>query len=91
MISKGSKKGTIRFSLFPGEDKFKVEIAGDFNDWTPTRMRKVKDGNFVSIIPLPQGHHEYKFLVNGEWMTDPDNCALAINPFGTVNSAIEMS
>jgi len=91
MICKGRKKGTVRFSLSPVGEDMKVELAGDFNEWNPTRMRRGKEGNFVAIIPLSQGHHEYKFLVNGQWMTDPDNCALSVNPFGSANSAIEVA
>ncbi|CAD7013687.1 unnamed protein product [Ceratitis capitata] len=28
-------------------------------------------GNFVAIIDLPEGDHQYKFCVDGEWKHDP--------------------
>lgn len=28
-------------------------------------------GDFVTIIDLPEGEHEYKFYVDGEWKHDP--------------------
>jgi 5'-AMP-activated protein kinase, regulatory beta subunit len=27
-------------------------------------------GDFVTIVDLPEGEHEYKFLVDGEWKYD---------------------
>lgn len=29
-------------------------------------------GDFVTIIDLPEGEHQYKFFVDGEWRHDPD-------------------
>lgn len=28
-------------------------------------------GDFVTIIDLPEGEHQYKFFVDGEWRHDP--------------------
>lgn len=28
-------------------------------------------GDFVTIIDLPEGEHQYKFCVDGEWKNDP--------------------
>lgn len=30
-------------------------------------------GDFVTIIDLPEGEHQYKFYVDGEWKNDPGN------------------
>ncbi len=27
--------------------------------------------NFTTIIDLPEGRHEYKFYVDGQWVHDP--------------------
>jgi 1,4-alpha-glucan branching enzyme len=86
MITKGHKKGTTRFSVAPGEGVGKVYLAGDFNGWRPQAMRRQKDGSFVKIVSLPKGAHEYKFLLDGKWMTDPDHGAWALNAHGTMNS-----
>ena len=28
-------------------------------------------GDFVTIVDLPEGDHQYKFFVDGEWRHDP--------------------
>lgn len=43
-----------------------VQISGTFSNWSPLPMVK-SHGDFVMIIDLPEGEHEYKFLVDGEW------------------------
>jgi 1,4-alpha-glucan branching enzyme len=86
MIGKGSRKGTVRFSIRPGEGAKKAKIAGDFNNWQPQAMRKNRKGEFVAVVPLDKGTYEYKYLVDGRWVSDPDNNTFAANPYGTLNS-----
>jgi len=86
MISKGRKKGLIRFALTPAADVRSVQLAGDFTDWKPKVMRKQKSGAFVAHLPVPAGSHEYKYIIDGQWAVDPDSEAWAANPYGTVNS-----
>ena len=50
----------------------KVEIAGEFNNWTAVPMARGNDGIWTATINLPEGEYGYKFLVNGEnWVFDP--------------------
>ncbi|MBL7134757.1 MAG: isoamylase early set domain-containing protein [Phycisphaerae bacterium] len=86
MISKGRKKGTIRFAVSPGPDVRKVTLAGDFTEWQPKPMRKQKDGTFVAHLSVAAGSYEYKYIIDGQWAVDPDSEAWAANPYGTVNS-----
>jgi 1,4-alpha-glucan branching enzyme len=90
MVSKGRKKGTMRFVLVPGDSVGKVELAGDFNSWQPIRMRKRKNGSYVAVVALAPGIYDYKFVVDGQWRADPDNSAWAMNPYGTLNSVVEV-
>lgn len=30
-------------------------------------------GDFVTIIDLPEGEHQYRYFVDGEWRNDPHN------------------
>lgn len=36
-------------------------------------------GDFVTIIDLPEGEHQYKYFVDGEWRHDPTvvSCVMA--------------
>jgi 1,4-alpha-glucan branching enzyme len=86
MISKGRKKATVRFAIRPADGARKVCLAGDFTNWQPVAMQKRKDGTFVRNLGIGQETFEYKFMVDGEWVTDPDNHFWALNAYGTFNS-----
>jgi hypothetical protein len=46
------------------------------------------NGVFKTVVELAGGRHEYKFVVNGIWHTDP-NCNEDVpNEYGTRNSVI---
>lgn len=36
-------------------------------------------GDFVTIIDLPEGEHQYKFFVDGEWRHDPGLVSIKFN------------
>jgi len=88
MVSKGRKKGTTRFAITPDPGAAKVELVGDFTEWQPKAMRKQKGGAFVLNVPVSVGSYEYKYIVDGQWVVDPDSQAWAANPYGTVNSVV---
>ncbi|CAB3386452.1 Hypothetical predicted protein [Cloeon dipterum] len=46
-----------------------VYVSGTFSNWKTLPMVK-SQGDFVTIVDLPEGEHEYKFLVDGEWKHD---------------------
>ncbi len=68
-----------------------VCLAGDFNGWNPTAKQFVDakgDGNYhVRCLILP-GRHEYKFVVNGEWILDPTNSERTCNERGDWNNVL---
>ncbi|CAH1174184.1 unnamed protein product [Phaedon cochleariae] len=49
-----------------------VSISGTFSDWKAIPMVK-SHGDFVTIVELPEGEHQYKFQVDGEWKNDNAN------------------
>jgi len=67
-----------------------VILMGDFNDWNAKRhpMKKNKDGVWEKRVMLPPGRYEYKFLVDGQWWTDPKNEETCYNCFGTENNVM---
>ncbi len=85
MVTNGRKNGTVRFSVDGGQDITKAFVAGDFTGWEPVRMRKRSD-TFAVTLALGAGHHQYKFILDDQWQTDPDNEHCAVSDMGTVNS-----
>jgi len=67
-----------------------VAVAGSFNNWSPTRtpLRKTSNGHWEVKITLPPGHHEYRFVVDGRWLSDPNAKAKVSNPYGGSNSVL---
>lgn len=74
------------------EEARKVMIAGDFNNWTPisTPMRKAGNGTWQTRLPLPQGRYRYRLVVDGKWMTDPNNKYVETNQFGELNNVVDV-
>lgn len=44
--------------------------------------------NFVAILDLPEGEHQYKFFVDGQWTHDPSEVMFS---FGSLFVFIEVS
>ena len=86
MYGNGRQKGRIRFALKPAHGIGKVAVAGDFNGWKVLAMKKVKDGAFVRNVPVSGDTFEYKFIVDGQWIMDPDLSTWTPNCYGTFNS-----
>ena len=65
----------------------KVILTGSFNNWDERQfeMRKM-DYGWKYVIPLSGGKHHYKFIVDGEWITDPNNTVKEHDGKGHVNS-----
>ena len=55
-----------------------VKLAGEFNQWIPDRdvftMRSER-GIWKKFVLLPKGTYSYKFLIDDEWLEDPNNPA----------------
>ena len=67
-----------------------VAVAGSFNDWRPaaTPMVPMGRGWWVKGLVLPPGRYEYRLLVDGQWMPDPNAAEAAPTPDGKVNSVL---
>ncbi len=52
-----------------------VTVAGDFNGWNATAnpMKKDANGEWTATVPLGPGEHQYKFVVDDQWIADPGN------------------
>lgn len=52
-----------------------VYLCGDFNHWTPHSLPMVRHGEdhcWEKRLALEPGRYEYKFIVNGVWIHNPD-------------------
>jgi 1,4-alpha-glucan branching enzyme len=64
-----------------------VHLAGNFNDWTGYKMKKVSGGWSIDMY-LPPGKCLYKFVVDEDWIIDPGNALWEQNEHGTGNSVL---
>jgi len=75
-------------------DARKVLIAGDFNNWQPmsTPMHtNGAPGHWVTKLPLAPGRYRYRLVVDGKWITDPNNKYVETNQFGELNNIVEVA
>lgn len=80
------KKETT-FTLPGYEEADEVLLAGSFTNWAQRALPMHREGNaWVVRLPLTGGKHHYKFIVDGEWMTDPENPLKEYDWEGHVNS-----
>jgi len=64
-----------------------VSVAGSWDGWKK-RIPMVKShDDFTTILNLPEGKHEFKFLVDGAWMCEP-NGPKTDNAVGTQNNVL---
>lgn len=66
-----------------------VFLAGSFNGWDPRSIRlEESEPGWAVEFALSPGSHEYRFVVDGIWVADPNNPRTAPNPFGGRNPVV---
>lgn len=53
-------------------DAHRVEIAGDWNEWTPTPLPESDPGQWELFVALPAGPHRFMVLIDGAPWRIPD-------------------
>lgn len=84
-------EGIVFLTHAPGAKR--VSIAADFNRWSSEQhvmRRGGPDGDFELLVPLPPGRYSYRLVVDGRWQHDPANQVVETNPFGELNSVLEV-
>ncbi len=84
---------SVTFSYAPGRAVQAVFLAGEFNGWSPEGARLTDpdgDGVYTVTIPLAPGRYQYKFVVDGQWVQDPDNPEGTDDGFGGQNSVVNV-
>jgi 1,4-alpha-glucan branching enzyme len=71
---KASKKALeeVVFNVYSPDSK-SVEVAGEFNNWTPAKMKKGEQGVWSIKLKLAAGTYQYKFVFDGSWEIDQAN------------------
>ncbi|KAM4721037.1 5'-AMP-activated protein kinase subunit beta-2 [Rhinophrynus dorsalis] len=84
-LSQQGRPTVIRWS----EGGKEVFISGSFNNWN-AKIPLIKSHNdFVAILDLPEGEHQYKFFVDGQWVHDPSE-PVVTSQLGTINNLIQV-
>jgi hypothetical protein len=83
-------KDGVLFSLSAPQAQ-RVQLAGDFNSWAPdgTEM-EFSNGVWKKILALTPGRYRYRYVVDGQWLSDPRNCVTEPSPFGDWDSIIDL-
>jgi hypothetical protein len=71
----------------------RVSVAGDFNNWSPDSTPMIPNGDgscFRAMLPLAPGRYRYRYVIDGRWTRDPHNQMVEANPFGDVDSIVEV-
>jgi len=86
------KLNEVVFSIKAPEAK-DVFLAGEFNNWKlddSSRMQHV-NGCWKKSIKLDMGKYRYRFVIDGNWIEDPNNPITQVNTYGTLDSLIEVN
>jgi hypothetical protein len=82
--------GTTRLSI-RAPDARRVELAGDFNEWTPTAATRAANGVWYADLRIPPGQYRYAFRVNGSEWRVPDGATAVDDGLGGKSAWLTVS
>ena len=85
---------TFEIEASAAGDASKVYVLGDFAEWEPVELKKLKSGTFKTTLKLPTDKQDayqfcYRYVMSDgaeNFATDADADGLCTNPFGGENS-----
>jgi 1,4-alpha-glucan branching enzyme len=88
-LGSAQRRKRVEFALKALRAKW-VTVAGSFNDWEPdlTPLQRDKGGVWRTTVLLSPGTHLYRFIVDGQWRSDPKAKQSVPNEFGEANSVV---
>ena len=79
----------VDFTLEGFPNAKNVILTGSFVDWNEKKIKMIfVDGVWRSTLQLPGGKHLYKFIIDGQWHTDPSNPIVEDDGYGNLNSVL---
>jgi chromosome partitioning protein len=78
----------VMFTLeAPGAER--VQLAGDFNGWDLQGSDMSPAGPiWKTVVPLEPGRYRYRYVVDGQWQSDPLNPTVEPSPYGGHDSIL---
>jgi len=62
-------------------------VSGTFSNWEKIPMLVRTEEDFMTVLELPEGEHQFRYLVDGKWTTDSDLPSVD-NRLGSRNNVI---
>jgi beta-lactamase regulating signal transducer with metallopeptidase domain len=88
-LPRPSLRGNVTFRLRGFANARVVAVAGEFNNWNQSQFLFAREGGeWVCRVNLPAGTYQYKFIVDGDWLTDPSNPRSVYDRRGIENSLL---
>jgi 1,4-alpha-glucan branching enzyme len=89
----GNRARLVKIKLKSPSKCKEVKIAGDFTDWDKgaiTMSKSGRNGEWTASVRLTPGDHQYRFIMDGSWYTDPSTEHVN-NSLGSENSILRVS
>lgn len=86
-----SDYGNVKFKLKGHKHAKKVILSGTFNRWDESNFKmKPTEYGWEVTLQLQPDEYQYKFIVDGHWIEDPNNPSKVKNEFNGYNSVINI-
>ncbi|MFH1689244.1 MAG: alpha-amylase family glycosyl hydrolase, partial [Candidatus Eisenbacteria bacterium] len=87
----GSALKRVTFTFTATRPFDRVFLAGTFNGWsTDATPMSLDAGRYEITLPLPVGEYYYKFVADGEWITDEKAKRFLPDGYGGRNSVVDV-
>jgi hypothetical protein len=81
------KDSVVTFLLRKSPSAQQVRLAGNFTRWDTAALLMIKTDTGWSLqVKMHPGKYLYKFIIDGNWITDPDNSITENDSLGNTNS-----
>ncbi len=87
------RRARVRDFMLEAPSAEGVYLVGDFNGWRigdDSKLWNCGKGVWQKRVALPPGRYRYKFVIDGNWIPDPTNVLAEPNPYGGVDSILEI-